>query len=453
MKRTALVMGVALALLLTGIAPSALAESATVNADTRVYQHPSEDSESIRVSEGTAVTIVEYGSGSYSGWVRIQNPQNGMIAYIQAGDLSSGKDKARDGGETVALIASAEKATVNADTRVYQHPSEDSESMRISAGAAVAVVEYGSGPYSGWARIQNPQNGMIAYIQAESLSSGDAETRDGGESFTAYVVIDSLPLYASASTASDIKRSLRHGRSVTVLETRAGWAKVSYGSTTGFAQIEGMSKTPPADPIDAYVLEEAYVYESDSSQSGRYATAPAGAEVTVYAIHGDWCKVAHNGTVGYMKKAQLTPDKDAVHAGGSVALADWFASDIQSAFSTGSQAVITDVDSGISWRVKRRGGSNHADVEPLTAADTAAMWKACADSDGDWTYIRHAVWVTIDGQRYAASIYSEPHGESAIDGNGYPGHLCVHFLNSRTHGTDRVDEDHQKMILKAYQAG
>ena len=47
----------------------------------------------------------------------------------------------------------------------------------------------------------------------------------------------------------------------------------------------------------------------------------------------------------------------------------------------------------------------------------------------------------------------EPHGESAIDGNGYPGHLCVHFLNSRTHGTDRVDEDHQKMILKAYQAG
>ena len=51
-------MGVALALLLTGIAPSALAESATVNDDTRVYQHPSEDSESMRVSEGTAVTIV-----------------------------------------------------------------------------------------------------------------------------------------------------------------------------------------------------------------------------------------------------------------------------------------------------------------------------------------------------------------------------------------------------------
>mgnify|MGYP000796735912 CR=1 FL=1 len=60
MKRTALVMGMALALLLTGIAPSALAESATVNDDTRVYQHPSEGSESIRVSEGTAVTIVEY---------------------------------------------------------------------------------------------------------------------------------------------------------------------------------------------------------------------------------------------------------------------------------------------------------------------------------------------------------------------------------------------------------
>ena len=128
--------------------------------------------------------------------------------------------------------------------------------MRVSEGTAVTIVEYGSGSYSGWVRIQNPQNGMIAYIRAESLSSGDAETRDGGESFTAYVVIDSLPLYASASTASDIKRSLRHGRSVTVLETRAGWEKVSYGSTTGFAQIEGMSKTPPAAPNATNLQEE-----------------------------------------------------------------------------------------------------------------------------------------------------------------------------------------------------
>ena len=40
-----------------------------------------------------------------------------------------------------------------------------------------------------------------------------------------------------------------------------------------------------------------------------------------------------------------------------------------------------------------------------------------------------------------------------IDDNGYSGHLCVHFVNSRTHGSDKVDPDHQKMILKAYNAG
>ena len=98
-----------------------------------------------------------------------------------------------------------------------------------------------------------------------------------------------------------------------------------------------------------------------------------------------------------------------VPGGGSVMMVDWFTSDIQSIFSPGTYAVITDVDSGISWNVIRRNSTNHADVEPLTLADTEAMRQACADSNGNWTYVRHAVWVTIDGQRYAASIYTEPH--------------------------------------------
>ena len=42
-----------------------------------------------------------------------------------------------------------------------------------------------------------------------------------------------------------------------------------------------------------------------------------------------------------------------------------------------------------------------------------------------------------------------PHGFSLID-NGEGGHTCIHFLNSKTHGTKRVDEAHQECVDYAY---
>ena len=43
-----------------------------------------------------------------------------------------------------------------------------------------------------------------------------------------------------------------------------------------------------------------------------------------------------------------------------------------------------------------------------------------------------------------------PHGFSLINENNMDGHTCIHFLNSRTHGTDRVDEAHQAAVAEAY---
>ena len=42
-----------------------------------------------------------------------------------------------------------------------------------------------------------------------------------------------------------------------------------------------------------------------------------------------------------------------------------------------------------------------------------------------------------------------PHGESHISGNNMNGHTCIHFLNSRTHGSDQVDAAHQSAIRAA----
>ena len=133
-----------------------------------------------------------------------------------------------------------------------------------------------------------------------------------------------------------------------------------------------------------------------------------------------------------------------------VILADWWTSDIQKIYSRGTIATVTDVKTGISWKVKRRGGTNHADTEPLTAEDTAKMKKAYG---GSWSWNRRAIWVTVNGKTYAASQNGMPHAVYSITDNNFNGHFCIHFLNSRTHTGNRLDSAHQSCVKAAYSAG
>lgn len=136
-------------------------------------------------------------------------------------------------------------------------------------------------------------------------------------------------------------------------------------------------------------------------------------------------------------------------ATGTAVEADWWTSDISKIFARGTEATITDVSTGIAWKETRTGGTNHADVQPSTAADTAAMKKAV----GSWSWTRRAIFVTIDGVNYAASMNAMPHGSgNTIPDNNFNGHHCIHFTNSRTHGTNKVCSLHQAAIKKALNA-
>lgn len=128
-----------------------------------------------------------------------------------------------------------------------------------------------------------------------------------------------------------------------------------------------------------------------------------------------------------------------------VELLDWSAAD--KVFPRGSYATVTDVDTGITFQVYRMGGHLHADVEPVTANDTALMKQAYG---GAWSWVRRAVIVQVNGRRIAASMNGMPHGQQTIYNNNMDGQVCIHFLNSHTHGTNNVDSAHQAMVQKAY---
>lgn len=147
---------------------------------------------------------------------------------------------------------------------------------------------------------------------------------------------------------------------------------------------------------------------------------------------------------------------------------DWW-NFVRDYFKIGTTAQVIDYRTGKAFNIKRTYGTNHADSETLTKEDTAIMKELWG---GEWSWARRPVIIVIGGRRIAASIAGMPHAGrdnapanaiiknrsvgygtgynlDKIKGNNMDGHFDVHFLNSRTHGTNRIDSAHQKAIREA----
>ena len=106
-----------------------------------------------------------------------------------------------------------------------------------------------------------------------------------------------------------------------------------------------------------------------------------------------------------------------------VRYANWY-SEVKSRCASYPYVTVYDYSSGISWQMHMFSLGKHADVEPLTASDTAKMQRAL----GGTTWNPKAVWVVFaDGRVYMASIHSYAHGVQHITTNNFGGHCCIHF--------------------------
>ena len=137
---------------------------------------------------------------------------------------------------------------------------------------------------------------------------------------------------------------------------------------------------------------------------------------------------------------------------------DWWTGGINTLWARGMNVKVTDVKTGITLWVRRWAGGSHADVEPLTAADTKRMTKIYGVSDASkitaskhWQ--RRPLWVTIGTRTFAASMYGVPHNYpdgDTIANNDFKGQFCIHFTNSRTHTAEQPDKYHAEAIQYAY---
>ena len=129
-----------------------------------------------------------------------------------------------------------------------------------------------------------------------------------------------------------------------------------------------------------------------------------------------------------------------------VELIDWFNGGSET-FSRYMQAVVIDVQTGLSFNIRRFGGKFHADSEPLTPDDTAVMKTIYG---GEWSWDRRAIWVKIGDRYIAASMNGMPHMVDPTPSNNFDGHFCVHFLNSKVHATSNACQRHQERVMEAF---
>lgn len=137
---------------------------------------------------------------------------------------------------------------------------------------------------------------------------------------------------------------------------------------------------------------------------------------------------------------------------------DWFKGGIQELWAKGASYQVYDVYTGITWTARRWSGGFHADVEPLTAADTAKLCQIygvekAEDIDKNNLWQRRPCLVTIGTRTFACSLFGMPHNPKGdtIPDNDMDGQVCLHFTNSRTHSGNSVDSYHQQAIEYAYQ--
>ncbi|MBB6637209.1 hypothetical protein [Cohnella thailandensis] len=107
---------------------------------------------------------------------------------------------------------------------------------------------------------------------------------------------------------------------------------------------------------------------------------------------------------------------------------------------------VVDLETGLSFRVQRRAGRDHADVQPVSKEDTRIMKRIYEDR---WSWRRKAVLVRAEGRQLAASMNGMPHGGDGIPDNDFKGHFCIHFLDSSTHKSEVPDPAHRLMVYKA----
>ena len=385
------------------------------------------------------------------------------------------------GSETLKKLDSAYK---NADS------DKDDDSLRKGAtGSAVKNLQTKLKKLGFYNAYVDGSYGDTTVAAVKAFQKKYNLTADGVAGSETLKKLDSAYKNADSDKDDDSLRKGATGSAVKNLQTKLkklgfynAYVDGSYGDTTvaavkAFQKKYNLTADGVAGSETLKKLDSAYKNadsntstDDDSLRKGATGTAVKTLQTnlkklgfyTAY-VDGSFGSTTESAVKAFQKKYGLTADgvagsatlkkiESAVASASSGKITterlDWFNGG-KYVIPNGAVFQIKDVSTGLIFSARRQSGGNHMDAEPLTAEDTAILKKI---NGGTFSWRRRAVLVKYNGHVYAASIYSEPHGTNTILDNNFDGQFCLHFYGSKTHGTDRVDADHQKCVEQAMKA-
>jgi peptidoglycan hydrolase-like protein with peptidoglycan-binding domain len=134
-----------------------------------------------------------------------------------------------------------------------------------------------------------------------------------------------------------------------------------------------------------------------------------------------------------------------------VSLLHWY-NTVKPSLKGGQSLLIYDPATGLGWTLRVYACGQHADCEPKTLLDTQIMNRSFGSTS--WTV--HPVYIMLpDGRWTMATMHNRPHLYGSITGNGFSGHLCVHFLRDLAECQKNAPEygmENQRTLRKAWKS-
>lgn len=338
------------------------------------------------------------------------NTQTLLLSKANAASSVSGTTTASASSET--LVKTLRRGATGADVTAVQ--------TRLAAlGYYTGAVDglYGSGTIVAVKKFQLrnglKNDGLVGSKTYASLMASTAvASATAGSSSAASTESVSTSDTVSTAAASDKLQSGDTGTAVKTLQTAL--KNLGYSVT-----VDGTYGPITVAAVIAF-----------QKQNGLTADGIAGAK-TQSVLYGGSAKAAST-TTSTTTTTTTTTTTSAANAGTAVGpngatiqLLHWY-NDVKPSVRSGQTFTVYDPATNLQWNLRFYSLGHHADSEPLTAEDTATMFKAFGNKN---TWTPKAVYVKLPtGVWTLATMHNVPHLSGSIKNNDFDGHLCVHFL-------------------------
>ena len=400
-------------------------------------------------------------------------------------------DSGSSSGSTVTIDKSYGKITKDNVYLRSSYSTSSSAKASLSSGKLVRItktytvggvkwyyitVNIGSYTYNGYVR----SDMMTTISEAEyNKEGGDSDNSAGDQETIGMIKVtgNNVSLRYQPSTSADRVGTANIGDCFYYVDTVDGW----FQTRSGYWISRSYAAVMTDEEVKAYIKNNGgsgntgsnYTLGSTGSTVSYIQTALTALEYYDRQITGHYGRYTKDAVRAFQRDNNLTADGvcgaatlaaiQKAYSGSSSAtttyndtfydLNNWFTDKARMnalGLKRDAHCKMTDLRTGKSLNIYIQSTGNHADVEPLTAADTTTLCEIYGVSSADkigWE--ARPILITVDKYQFICSIYGEVHGIGVIKDNNYDGQFCLHFTGSKTHKSGETLDRHKKAIAEA----